>query len=166
MGSKLRAVRGLGTAPLIRSPRMTDTTGSEALMTCVNDPPPTWNIAITAHAWPPAFSIAAMSEDVYYTSMASVRVRLRNTTWVLPIGRSSIKSPNVIFGIFLMPRIHLNVINSRWNLHSVEGSFRSTYSLLTVVRRMPILHQVAMLQSPKEIRILWRRHCKRCICAT
>jgi hypothetical protein len=74
IGSKLRAVKGLGTAPLIASPRITETTGSEALMTCVNDPPPTWNIAITAHAWPPAFSIATMIEDVYDMSMVSVMV--------------------------------------------------------------------------------------------
>ena len=48
MGSKLNAVSGFGTTPLIMRPSITETTGSLALMTCVNDPPPTWNIAITA----------------------------------------------------------------------------------------------------------------------
>lgn len=41
IGRRLNAVSGLGTAPLIRRPRITDTTGSDALITCVNDPPPT-----------------------------------------------------------------------------------------------------------------------------
>ena len=58
IGNKLRAVKGLGTTPLISKPKITDTTGSEALITCVNDPPPFWNIAITAQAWPAAFSTA------------------------------------------------------------------------------------------------------------
>ena len=33
MGRSERAVRGLGTAPLITRPRITDTTGSDALIT-------------------------------------------------------------------------------------------------------------------------------------
>jgi hypothetical protein len=35
--------------------RMTDTTGSLALITCVKLPPPFWNIAHTAQACPKAF---------------------------------------------------------------------------------------------------------------
>lgn len=41
IGNKLIAVNGFGITPFINRPRITETTGSLALITWVNDPPPT-----------------------------------------------------------------------------------------------------------------------------
>jgi len=81
MGSNVITVRGLGMVPVTTRPRMTDTTGSLALITCVKLPPPFWHMAYTALACPIALSTA--------------------------IGSNRAKSASVIFGTFRTPSTHI-----------------------------------------------------------